>query len=318
MMHSYRMRFGLLRAATLCALVTLIAFGSAAELKKVQVGGGPKARTGAEAAVEAKPEEQPAAAAATEATAPAVDPADLPDGAELMDKTIEASGGKEAHDRIKTVVTRGTLTMPMLPEPAKTESYTTKDKKMLQVVTLPGMGEVRSGMNGDVAWEMNPMMGPRLLSKEETVAQMMDDDLSDADWRDKYATVKTTGVEEFGGKQCYVVELTPKEGQPLTMLIDKETSLPAGVRLVAQTNMGALPISVRMEDYRTTDGITIPHRQVQEMAGQEVVATTDTVEYNTEIPEETFALPAEIQALVDKQAADPVPAEGAAEEKPAQ
>ena len=66
--------------------------------------------------------------------------------------------------------------------------------------------------------------------------------------------------------------------------------------------MGMVPIVVYVGDYRAVDGVMLPHRVRQVIAGmQEMLFLTESVEHNVEIPRERFQLPADIQALIEKE-----------------
>ena len=64
--------------------------------------------------------------------------------------------------------------------------------------------------------------------------------------------------------------------------------------------MGEVPIEVIPADFKEVDGIKMPFKATQKVLTQEIVIKFDTVEQNVDLPKDTFALPAEIKALVDK------------------
>jgi hypothetical protein len=81
--------------------------------------------------------------------------------------------------------------------------------------------------------------------------------------------------------------------------------------------MGKIPVEMFSEDYRDVGGLLVAHKLTSKMMGMETIMTVLEMKNNAEIPEGQFSLPAEIKALVDKEAAAAAPAEApAGEEKP--
>jgi hypothetical protein len=58
-----------------------------------------------------------------------------------------------------------------------------------------------------------------------------------------------------------------------------------------------------MSDYKEFDGVKVPGKLTRELPTMIVALTIDSVEFNAEIPEDRFNLPAEIQSMM-KAAAD--------------
>ena len=78
-------------------------------------------------------------------------------------------------------------------------------------------------------------------------------------------------------------------------------TLSKGMKLTVATEMGEVPMEMVFTEYMEVDGIPVPKAIIQRVIGQEVRITFNSYEFNVDIPDETFDLPEEVQALVDAQ-----------------
>ncbi len=107
-------------------------------------------------------------------------------------------------------------------------------------------------------------------------------------------------MDTVDGKECYKVQLTPKEGSPITQCYDKESNLMVKMSMTVQSPMGEAQSDSFFTDYRKEGDVLMPHKVKQSASGQEVVFTIDSVAFNADIPADKFALPDDIKALVKK------------------
>jgi hypothetical protein len=94
--------------------------------------------------------------------------------------------------------------------------------------------------------------------------------------------------------------LTPKVGKPMTQYYDKQSGLMVKMVITVKNAMGEITVESVADDYRKEGGILVPHKLTNKAMGQQFVISIDKVEYNAEIPASRFDLPAEVQALLDK------------------
>jgi len=93
--------------------------------------------------------------------------------------------------------------------------------------------------------------------------------------------------------------MTPKEGKPEEQYYDKATGLLARTKMIIPSPMGEVPIVAVVEEYKTVDGITTPSKLTNEMGAVAMTMTFTSIRFNENVPAAMFALPPEIQALVD-------------------
>lgn len=239
---------------------------------------------------------------------------EAPSGESIMDKYVEATGGKAAYEKIKNRVMEMTLEIPAAGLKGKMTVYSARPNLTYAVTDLGQMGKSERGADGKVAWETSQMMGPRVMDGDEAAITLREGNFDiDVNWRKYYNEVKCTGEESVNDTACYRVVLTPTEGPAETRFFDKATGLIAKSEMTLKTQMGEMPVESFASEYREVDGIKMPHK-IRQVVGklQEVTIQVESVKHNQDIPEEKFKLPEDIRQLVEKQKAekkDEAPAE---------
>ena len=227
--------------------------------------------------------------------------ADLPKAETILDKYIEATGGKAAYQKLHTQMQSGTFEMSAAGIKGAVTMYRAEPDLAYTEIVLEGIGKIADGFDGKVAWSNSAMQGPHVKDGAERAQALQTSRFNgELHWRETYKTAETTGIEAVDGKDCYKVVLTPAEGSPVTHYYDKETGLLAKMSLISQTPMGEVPSDSFATDYRKEGDILMPHKVRQSVAGQEFTITIETVKLNPEIPKDRFDLPDEIKALVNK------------------
>lgn len=219
------------------------------------------------------------------------------DGAEkILDRYADAIGGKARLEQVKSTVIKGTFSLPDMGMYAAMESYTVTPDKSFLKIDLGDFGTATNGVNGDVVWDINPMTGPRILTGGERLARLRQVQVDAfANWKENFTKVEAAGKETINGAECSKVILTPSEGDPMTCCFSDET----GLLVKAVGTQNGQTIETSMKNYKEVDGIKIAHLVEMFTPQMSFTIEFETVEQNVDIPDEKFALPAEIQSLVD-------------------
>jgi len=226
---------------------------------------------------------------------------DLPKAETILDKYVEATGGKAAYQKHRTEISKGTLELGAMGIKGAVTSYRAEPDKSLMEIDLAGLGKSREGSDGKVFWSLSSMMGPHLKEGPEKAQAMLSAKFNaELNWRDIFKDAKTVGTDTVDGKDCYKVELTPAEGPAMTQCYDKQSGLMVKMTLTAQSPMGEQTVDSYATDYRKEGDVLMPHKIKQSVAGQEIMMNIDSVTFNADIPADKFALPDEIKALVNK------------------
>jgi len=241
----------------------------------------------------------PASAQATQQTsAPAAAPADLPSAKSIIDRHIEASGGRQTIQNRSSMQGVGTLAMPANGISGKIEIFAAKPNLLLVRTSVEGIGEMSEGFDGNIAWSMTPMTGPMLASEKEREQKRLDADFfGDLNVEKKYKAIKTVEKTVFGGKPSYKVSLTRHDGTEDFEYFDVETGLKSGRQVTRETPMGALTVTATMTEYKKFGGTLVPTTIKQNIMGMEQIITLSSVEYD-KVDAAVFQLPPAIKALI--------------------
>jgi hypothetical protein len=226
---------------------------------------------------------------------------DLPKGETVLDKYLEVTGGKAVYSKIHNEMTTGTMEFKAMGLKGKMTSYAAEPDQRYTEINLDGIGKIQEGSNGEVAWGMSAMQGPRLKEGDEKAETLLQAKFNpDLSWRDLFKSAETVGVDTVDGKECYKVLLTPKSGTPITKWFDKQSNLLVKMSLTSKSPMGEIQSDSTFSDYRKEGDVLVPHKVVSHVATMELVMTVDSVQYNADIPKEKFEVPAEVKALMKK------------------
>lgn len=217
----------------------------------------------------------------------------LPTVAQVMDGYVVAMGGKAAIEAIKSVHSKGTLRIDPMGLTGTFESYE-KSGKILSVQDIASIGEVRQGFDGAIAWSSDPMNGVRTLDGAELALLKRGSGIaSPLKWRDLY-TGKVLGQKVVGGRKVWAVQLTPKQGKPITQYHDIKDYMLVGLDMIVESAMATIPAKIVFSDYRSVGGAKIPFT-VQTKVGGMADLTMKVTDYkaNAEVDDAVFSRPAE-------------------------
>ena len=241
----------------------------------------------------------PLSAQTATAPAPQAKPAaDLPAAEKIIEKYIEATGGRAAIAAIDSIHMKGTMTVPANGMSGTMELWGAKPNKNLVKQTIAGIGESAEGFDGTVAWANSQMTGPMLLTGEQLKQRMADSDFNVMlNPAARYSAMKTVEKTTFDGKEAYKLAMTRKEGGEDIEFYDVSTGLKLGGIASRKSPMGDITITSTVSDYQKFGSILQPTKMKQSITGIDILVTFTEVEFNKVDPA-VFALPAEIKALI--------------------
>jgi hypothetical protein len=222
----------------------------------------------------------------------------LPPAQRIIDRHIEAVGGRDAIKSHSSVAAKGTISIPANGMTGTIEVFAARPNKALARTTLVGIGEVREGFDGTVAWSISPMTGPMLATGEELAQKALDADFDGAlGIASKYESIKTLEKTTFEGRPVYRIALTRKIGGDDIEFYDVETGLKAGGIVQRKNPMGTISVTSAVSDYKKFGNLLQPTVMKQSTQGVNIITTFTSFEYDSVQPS-MFELPAEIKALV--------------------
>lgn len=237
------------------------------------------------------------AAVALAMTAGASDAQQLPPAQQIVDKYVQAIGGRTAIARFQQRKTVAEINMPANGMTMTMEMYQAAPNHMFTKMEMAGMGTFTSGYDGTVAWSNNPMQGPRVLEGAELNETLRQADFAALlDPSKSYTAMQTVGEKTVAGRPCWNVKMTHASGIDVHSCFDKENGLLVHSAVKQVSAMGEMNIEAIVSDYKDFDGIKMATRTVATMMGQEMSTTIKSVSH-APIDASVFAAPAEIRAL---------------------
>ncbi len=175
---------------------------------------------------------------------------------EIIDKYIDAIGGKENWKKVSSIKMVGNVEVQGLEIP-----YT------MQAVNGKGMrtdGEFQGNQFIDIVtptkgWSQNPMAGKATLQplSEDELKEKLDDlDVQGAfvDYKDKGSAVEFLGKDEEDGNEYFKMKLTTKNKNETTYFFDTKTFLVYKQETTVKQQGQDVKMTVKTLDYQAIDG----------------------------------------------------------------
>ena len=199
--------------------------------------------------------------------------ASMPSVDSILDKYLEASGGRKALEKITSRVATGTVEMTSLGVTGTVEFVEQSPNQSSVIINAPGLGVMQRTFDGTRAWLQDPVQGIIRftgvgfeLMKEGAVFN------KPAKLRELFPSAVLIGKEKLGGKDVYVVRLGLEK-----WYFDAEGGL-----LLRKGNM-------YYDDYREVDGIKLPFKLRDEvLASAGIIYKLTEIKHNVKIDEAKF------------------------------
>jgi hypothetical protein len=222
----------------------------------------------------------PAGAKPAEAAKPDVA---LPSVDQILDKYVQAVGGKAAIEKLTSRVATGSFEIPTMNLTGTVELYAKAPNKSGIAIDITGFGLVQEGYDGKTAWAQDPASGMREKSGVELAAVKRDAEFyQPLKLKQLYPKMEVKSKEKVGEREAYVIIATPEEGDPEKLYFDAQTGLLVRTDIERESPQGKIPVEVYLEDYREVDGNQIPFtiRQITPIFS----ATIRIKEYKHNVP----------------------------------
>lgn len=221
----------------------------------------------------------------------------LPGVDTILDKYVQATGGKAAYRKLTSRVIKGTI--EGIPGMAALgwEMYAKAPNKTLSVVEITGFGSVTEGYDGRVAWANNPGMGAREKTGDELAKVKRESDFyREIKLKTIYPGLACTGKEKVNDEDAYVLEAKATASSQDKMYFSAKSGLMLRQDAEFDTPQGRVKTVVYPEDYRTVDGIKMPFsvRVNVTAPGQPEMTLTmkfSEIQHNVPIDDAKFAKP---------------------------
>ncbi|MCA1592482.1 MAG: hypothetical protein LC754_07495 [Acidobacteria bacterium] len=198
-----------------------------------------------------------------------------PESERVMERYIQALGGREALGRVRSRVSTGTSRLPMQGMIGKVVIYEEAPGKRSMEMTIPNMGVVQIAYDGTRGWMQHPLMG--FVEFDETSLPYLrrDSDFYKAlDYKELYVKMEYAGARDGAD----VLRLTTPGGAVEEMRFDMRTGL-----LVYRG--GAY-----YDDYRQVGDVKVPYVTRIPVAGLDLVITLTDVKQDVPVSADAFKI----------------------------
>lgn len=221
----------------------------------------------------------------------------LPDAKTIVAEYVTALGGRDAFDKLQSTHSSGTFAMPDMGVGGTVDIFNARPSSMYMQIVIDGVGEIRRGVNGTVAWSVDPFNGAQVQTGAELEAAIEDAGFA-AHIRDAstYTSAETLEKTTIDGQECYKVKLVNKNRTKVNCYSTASKLIVQSIETVPSTQ-GMTEVTTTLRSYRKFGDVMMPTELAINAGGQEQVVTITKVELNT-VPATTFELPAEIKAIV--------------------
>lgn len=212
---------------------------------------------------------------------------------EIMEKHIEALGGRARREKNTSSVSKGTLVVSAQNIEAPMQIYQKAPNKRLMVFTVPGYGEMKNGFDGQVAWSQAPNQEAKELEGAQAANAKRDAVFNgELHWRETYPKVELGEMEKSGDREFYVIRATPKDGSARVLYYDAKTFLLDHLEATVESPQGSVTVKSFLSDYRDVDGLKAPFEMKQVLPNGDFIFKLAEIKYNVEIDDAKFAKPA--------------------------
>jgi hypothetical protein len=225
--------------------------------------------------------------------------AKLPSAQELFAGHVKAIGGKAAVLKVPGMRVKGHFSIASANMNGEIEIMGAKPNKQVVRSTIPGVGVVAGGYDGEVGWSIDPSLGPlvlegRMLDQAHDNAQFYSQfQLHDGDFTSAETVAKTT----FAGQDCYQVKAVWKSGREETLFFNTKTGLCAGGRRMQETEQNSSEIMNVLSDYKKCGDILQPTKILTKVSDVEIVITITEARFEA-VPDKELALPEAVRKLL--------------------
>lgn len=241
----------------------------------------------------------------------------LPNAKDILNRHVEACGGMDAFQKLKTRKITGTFTSAIAGHNTKAEIVEHSEVPNRQHLMMQGdhLSRVRVA-DGENAWEwrgdgnhshgegqaehshdaVSLLEGPE---KKRTMEQAAFHD--NIEWQKQFKAVETTRETTIDDKPAWEVKVTTHAGDQYSQFFDKESGrLVKYKRTIESTQMGSIEMEVLLQEYRQFDDVWLATKIVQNMNIEQFgegnqIWTYNEIEHNVDVPESLFEMPEEVK-----------------------
>lgn len=196
---------------------------------------------------------------------------------EIIDKYIQAAGGKAAFEKLHSRVSRGRADMTSMGMSGSLELYEKAPNKFARLITVPGLGVMMRGTSEGASWWQDSLQGYIEFEGSSWFEGLREGYFNRTiDLKHLYPEWQFKGTEKVGEREAYVLQATTSVLS--RYYFDKQSGL-----LLRRGN-------TYYEDYREVDGVKLPFSVREDaLPGFTFVYKITEIKHNVAIEDAKFA-----------------------------
>jgi photosynthetic reaction center cytochrome c subunit len=180
-----------------------------------------------------------------------------PTADQVLDKYLEALGGKAAIDKLESRVMKGSWITPD-GITLGYEVYQSGSDKLYTVLNTPKQGIFEKGFDGNVGWEKSAGGVRNLADSELFYLRRYPNFFKDIKLKEQFTRLTFAGKDKIDDKEVYVLRGTTADNKRERLYFDVQTGLLLRRSTSMTNSIGVIPEQVDFEDYRDAGGVKLP------------------------------------------------------------
>lgn len=205
----------------------------------------------------------------------------------IVAKHLEKIGGVK---KLKAVNARvQEMTMSIQGQDITMLRYDKRPNKSKVVMKVQGMEFVTNCYDGKEGWKMNQMGGLEKYNDKQNQQNAEDSfDMLWVDYEKNGHTITLAGKEKVGDKECFKLDVTRRNGKKEIYYMGTQDYM---IWKVTAKDASGSAVSRVLSDYKSVDGIKMPHKIKGEVGPQVFDIIVKSIKFNTSIDDKIFAYP---------------------------
>jgi outer membrane lipoprotein-sorting protein len=213
---------------------------------------------------------------------------------DVLDKMIQAQGGRKTLEAIKDTTTTGSLEMAQMGMTGSMTMYNKEPNLMRMDMEAQGF-TMTQAFDGQTAWQTNPMTQTTEVMSEQQSLYVKRGALGNVALLKPEAygiAYELKGNEKINDKDYIVLQQKHADGYTVDLYLDPQTYLPYKSKSKTMDMMGGeVDQETVMEDYQTIDGIPSPRSLTIYQNGVEFIRIKiSSVKFNSGLEDSLFKM----------------------------
>ena len=212
---------------------------------------------------------------------------------EIIEKYVQAVGGRAAIEKVTSRVMKGTLDNSDDGSTSPAEIYAKAPNKYMAVTNIPNYGASQEAWNGEKGWMKDPDSGLRDMSRTDAANARRDYDFyREIKLKELFPKMALSGKTKIADRDALIVEATSADGVTEKLYFDAQSGLLVRRDFERVTiDDGIVLYEVDYDDFKDVEGLRFPFTVVRKTPDYSLSYRFTEVKLNVPIDDGKFAKP---------------------------